>query len=141
MYICVEMIRLKAFRLQFQLPRYQRDNQKKMQTCKMRVPTVTCPYNVLILFFSIKNFKTCMILNQLALSYEQQRDIEVLLYNWHDMNYMTLPTIVKVRMNTTCTIISSKHAHIYKKKSPLWEMKGLKSTLSSFVLSHLVWYW
>lgn len=45
------------------------------------------------------------------------------------MSYMTLPTIVKVRMNTTCTIISSKHAHIYKKKSPLWEMKDLEFTV------------
>lgn len=68
----------------------------------------------------------CKILNQLALSYQQQRDIGVLLYNWHDTSYMTLLTIVKVKMNTTCTLIISKHAHIHKKKSALWEMKGLR---------------
>lgn len=37
---------------------YWKNIEQRMITCKIRVPIVTCPWRALVVFFSIKNFKT-----------------------------------------------------------------------------------
>lgn len=104
---------------------YQRNNLKQRQTCRTRVPTVTCPYNVLILFFSIKNFKTCK--QDIASAW-----IKGLAEERHEFRYMhgtshtMLSRFFKVKIDSNHTLIINTYTHVCKKWNFLIRMEVLR---------------